>query len=328
MTMRSLLLLAAVVPVAVGMAVSAHAASEQQRARVVLVTSACDRGNLICKPFTRAVRRTGVAGRIVSPDPREDAVATLSLLTRQRHELIVVDPFWTEALAEVAPRFPKQRFGIVDVPISYIPGRPRNVASYVFETNEASYLAGWLAARMEQRRPGKDVVAAVGGARILPVNDFIVGFRAGARAAVPNVAVLTGYSNDFADSTKCEAIARRQIARGAGVVFNVANQCGLGAMRAARRAGLWAVGVDSDQSHLGPHVLTSVVKRFDIVMLTLLRQVRAGQVRVGRTTYLGLAERGSTLGRISPKVPAALRAELDRVSRRIVSGRIRVPGPS
>ena len=48
--------------------------------------------------------------------------------------------------------------------------------------------------RLEQRRPGRDVVGVVGGLR-----------SAG-------VAVLTGYSNDFADPNKCEAIAS-QIAR-------------------------------------------------------------------------------------------------------------------
>jgi basic membrane lipoprotein Med (substrate-binding protein (PBP1-ABC) superfamily) len=62
------------------------------------------------------------------------------------------------------------------------------------------------------------------------------------------------------------------------------------------------------------------------MMLTLLRQVRDGRIRRGGTTALGLRSGGAGLGRVSPKVPASLRAELDDVRRRIVAGEIRVPG--
>jgi basic membrane protein A and related proteins len=309
-----------------GTTLTERAGSAKEERRVVLVTGPCVEGNFICSPFKRALRRTGVSGRIVSPDFREDHVATLSLLARQGYDLIVVDPNWAETLGKVAPRFPKARFAILDVLLAEVEGRPRNVQGIVIRTHEAAYLAGWLATRLEQRRGGRDVVGVVGGWKIWQVDDFVVGFGAGARQASPNVTVLTGYSRDFADPTKCEAIARRQIARGAGVVFNVAGGCGLGTLRAAKRGGVWGIGVDTDQSFLGPHILTSVVKRYDVMVLTLLRQVRDGRIRAGVTTELTLRHGGAGLARISPKVPASLRAELDRVRGRIVAGEIRVPG--
>ena len=76
---------------------------------------------------------------------------------------------------------------------------------------------------------------------------------------------------------------------------------------------------------LGPHILTSVVKRYDVVMLTLLEQLRSGRIRGVITTALTLRQGGAT-GRISPRVPAALRSELDNLRRRIVAGEIRVLG--
>jgi basic membrane protein A and related proteins len=319
-------LLAGVLVLFACITMTARAGSEQDRPRVVLVTFPCSHANLICAPFERALRRTGTSGRIVSPDFREDQVATLSLLTRQGFDLVVVDFNFIETLGKVAPRFPKTSFGLLDVPVTEVPGRPRNVQALIVRTHEASYLAGWLAARLEQRRDGKDVVGAVGGFPIDQVNDFIVGFRAGAKRGAPGITVLTGYSRDFADPNKCEAIARRQIARGAGAVFNVAGACGLGTLRAAKRAGVWAIGVDRDQSGLGPHVLTSVVKRFDAVFLALLRDVQAGRRPTGGTREFHLRHGASGLGRINPKVPATLRAELERVRSRIVAGRIRVPG--
>lgn len=303
------------------------AAGPDQRPRVVFVTFPCSEPNFACAPFVQALRRTGVSGRLVSPDFRESQEGTLSLLARQGYELIIVDFNWTEALARVAPRFPEARFALLDLPLSEVRGRPRNVQSALIRTHEVSFLAGWLATRMEQRRAGKDVVGVVGGVRGLqPVEDFVVGFRAGARRASSKVTVITGYSDDFADPSRCEAVARSQIARGAGVVFNVAGACGLGTLRAAKRAGVWGIGVDVDQSHLGPHVLTSVVKRVDVLMVTLLRQVKAGRIRSGGTTQLRLRDNGAGFGRMSRTVPASLRAELESVRRLIVAGKIRVPG--
>jgi basic membrane protein A len=304
----------------------AYARSEQEQRRVVFVTDNCSGPNFLCPPFERALRQTGVSGRIVSPDAREDPVATLALLARQGYGLIIVSVTWANTLAQVAPRFPQARFAILDAPLADVRGRPANVQAVLIRTNEAAFLAGWLSARLEQRRPGRDVVGVVGGYSVQPVDDFIVGFRAGALFASPKVSVLTGYSDDFADPNKCEAIARSQIARGAGTVFNVAGLCGLGALRAAKRAGVWGVGVDTDQSALGAHILTSVVKRYDVVMLALVKQVRDGRIRHGLTTALTLRQGGATLGRISPKVPPALRADLIRLRSRIVAGEIRVPG--
>ena len=94
-------------------------------------------------------------------------------------------------------RFPKARFALFDAPLSILGGPTRNVQAMVIQPLEAAYLAGWLAARMERLRPGKDVVGAVGGVDIPPVNDFIVGFRAGARAADPGVTVPHGIFGRF-----------------------------------------------------------------------------------------------------------------------------------
>jgi basic membrane protein A len=138
--------------------------------------------------------------------------------------------------------------------------------------------------------------------------------------------VLRSYSNDFVDTNKCEALAKTQIAHRAGVVFNVAGACGLGALSAAKEAGVWGVGVDSDQSILGSFIITSVIKHYDVGFVKLLRQARAGTLSSeARTIVLGIRNGGASLGPISPKVPASLLAGLDRVREQILAGRLRVP---
>ena len=293
---------------------------------VVLVTGDCDSGNIICGPFVRAAKRTGARARIISPDAREDIVGTLSLLARQRHDLVVTDIFLSRELAEVAPKFPRTHFALFDGPLVIVDGTPSNVAAVLIRPNEAAYLAGWLAARLERSRPGPDIVGVVGGEPIPPVQDFVLGFRAGAKAASPRVTVLTGYSLDFTDPTKCATVARRQIAQGAGTVFDVAGGCGPGTLAAAKAAGVWAIGVDEDRAGLGPHILTSVVKRYDRAMAILMRGAKSGHLGFGRTTTIGLRAGGAELGRISRRVPAGVLAELAAVRARVVAGKVRVPG--
>jgi basic membrane protein A len=282
---------------------------------------------IVCDGFVRAARRTGVEGRIISPSLREDLADTLGLAARQRYDLITTfgagHPF---AIGAVAPHHPRARFAIIDQPLGAVPGRPPNVHAVVFRASEAAYIAGYLAARMEQRRAGTETVGVVGGFKFPPVVDFVVGFRAGARRASPRVRVLIDYSRNFVDASTCAAIARRQVARGAGVLFNVAGACGLGTLQVAAERDVWGIGVDADQSSLGPHILTSVLKDFGAGFEVLFRRLKAGRLGPGGETTLTMREGAVGLGKVHTAVPAPLRAELRRLERRIASGSLRVPG--
>ena len=74
------------------------------------------------------------------------------------------------------------------------------------------------------------------------------------------------YSQDFVDQAKCKEQALNQIANGAGVVFQVAGQCGLGVLSAAKEKGVFGIGVDADQGYLGAHVMTSATKKVDVAV--------------------------------------------------------------
>ena len=59
--------------------------------------------------------------------------------------------------------------------------------------------------------------------------------------------------------------------------------------------------------------------------MVFLRGVRDGTLRTGVTRTLTLRTGAARLGRVSPRVPAALRAELARVRARIIRGEIEIP---
>src|SRR5215469_17895960 len=105
------------------------------------------------------------------------------------------------------------------------------------------------------QKDGKTTVSSVGGIPVPAVVRYIAGFQAGAKAAVPSIQTINGYSQDFVAQDKCKSIALDQISKGSDVVFQVAGGCGLGALDAAKEKNVWGIGVDSDQSFVNNKVL-------------------------------------------------------------------------
>ena len=283
----------------------------------------------------RAVRELGIRGRVLTPAPKEGYVPSLSLLARQKYDLVIgnngaelapgsASPylFGARAIERVASDFPDTRFAIVDVAHDDLARRPKNVLSLVFSEEEAGYLAGHLAALVLTLSPGEEVISSVGGQRVPAVERYIAGYQAGARTANPRVTTLNTYTDDFVDPVKGRAVALSQIARGSRVVFQVASACGLGALEAAAERGVWGIGVDVDQSHLGPHILTSAVKRLDVAVFDTIEELARGTLETGRTRRFSLRNSGVGLGTISSAVPSWPKAEIEDVTARIVAGMI------
>jgi basic membrane protein A len=271
----------------------------------------------------RAQRQLGVQGRVFTSKAPGDYVPNLSALARQRYDLVIGVGFpMADAVDTVARRFPKTSFAIVDYSQGNLKHAPGNVEGLLFREQEAGYLVGYLAGLLEKQEGGDQRVASVGGVEIPRVDRYIAGFRAGARAADPQVTALNGYSQDFVDPAKCKEIALDEIARGADIVFQVAGQCGLGALDAARDRNVWGIGVDADQSFLGPHILTSALKRVDVAVFKTIEQVQDGSFSGGEDTVFDAASGGIGIGRISARVPPALVDQVREVEQRLAEGRI------
>jgi basic membrane protein A len=290
-------------------------------------TSSHDFRAVAYRGFLRAVKDFGVQGRVVQFDPfRQRPGETIASLARQRYDLIVVGEVPSlgdvDTLSAIGRRFPQSRFVITDLPV---PKAPKNVQGSVWRVEEPAYLAGYLAALMEKQREGKDVVGSVGGFSIPPVDTFIAGYEGGAKKADPRIRTLRGYAQSFFDTARCKSVALSQIAGGAGVVFDVAGLCGLGVLQAAKERGVWGIGVDVDQSYLGPQILTSVVKRYDVEVYATVEALVQGRLRTGGNSVWSLRNGGVGLGKISPKVPRALVAQVAKIRAEILAGTIKVP---
>ena len=271
----------------------------------------------------RAERDLGIQQRVYQAKSTQEYVPNLSTFARNGYDLTIGVGF-TEATAidTAATNFAKSKFAIVDVDQTEEPHKPPNLLGLLFREQETGYLVGYLAGLEEKRRSGPDVIGSVGGQKQPPVDRFIAGYQAGAKAADPGIKLLNGYSEDFADQAKCKQVALNQIEQGAGVIFQVAGGCGLGALDAAKEKGVWGIGVDADQSFLGSHILTSAVKRVDTAVFLAIKSVVDGKFKGGNMVF-GLKDNGVGIGKISSRVPKSEVAAVNKVRADIISGKIK-----
>ena len=284
-----------------------------------------DRGfnHLAYVGLLRAEKKLGIAGRVFQSPSAQDYIPNLAKFAQQGYDLVISVGFaQAAAVSTVAKRYPNTHFAIIDVDASTLAGKPKNVLGLLFREQEVGYLAGYLAGLVEKQKPGPDVIGSVGGMKEPPVDRFIAGYRAGAEKSDPGIKVLNGYSQDWVDLAKCKEVALNQIASGSTIEFQVAGGCGLGALDAAKERHVWGIGVDADQSFLGPHVLTSATKHVDQAVYLTIKDVIAGKFRGGRNSIFGLEDDGVGLGKISPKVPHSDVVAVDKTSREIASGKI------
>jgi basic membrane protein A and related proteins len=225
-----------------------------------------------------------------------------------------------------------RQFAITDYPVQIPPfstakGKliTKNVTGLTYAAQESGCLVGHMAALMVKRQGGAQIIGAVGGIKIPPVDVWIAGYKACAQRANKGIKVLVGYSQDFVDSTKCKAVAENLIAQGAKALFQVAGLCGLGTLKAADEANIWGIGVDVDQYALAGNVLTSGVKRVDEGVFQFIKAVKTGApLGTGNFTF-DLSNGGMGLGKTSPKVPKSIIASTNALKQRIIDGKYTPP---
>ena len=157
------------------------------------------------------------------------------------------------------------------------------------------------------------------------VDHYIAGYRFCAKKANPKVTVNFGYSQSFTDVAKCKELALNQIAAGSRVVFAVAGGCGVGSIDAAKEKKVWGIGVDADQSYLGPQVLTSALKRVDTAVYDTVKLYQAGKFKGGLDQRFTAKNGGVGIGEISSKVPKKIVLQNKAVYKLLASGKLKPP---
>ncbi len=252
---------------------------------------------------------------IANPTQREQASRRMA--ERGASPIVGIGFSQGSSIEKVAKDFPKQQFAIIDAVIK-LP----NVQSIVFKEQEGSFLVGMLAAMAS--KTGK--VGFVGGMDIPLISKFACGFEQGAKYANPKVqtsANMTGTTpTAWNDPARGAELAKAQFAGGVDVIFAAAGGTGIGVYQAAKDAGKYAIGVDSNQNHLHPGtMLTSMVKRVDVAVYNAFKGVTPG------VTALGLKEGGVDYAlddNNAKLITAEMKKKVDAAKADIISGKIKV----
>jgi basic membrane protein A len=283
--------------------------------------------------FERAQSELGVEGRVYVSESADDYLPNLTAAVDDGHDLVVAIGFLIQpSVVEVATEATDVNFAGVDQFFGEEPdcgGEGQspcavpNVLGLQFPSEEAGYLAGVVAAMMTKT----GTVSTVGGISIPPVNNWIAGFRQAVMDTNPEVKLLNAYSQTFEDQAKCKEIALDQIRQGSDVVFQVAGLCGLGALDAACQEGVFAIGVDADQSFAGDCVITSALKPLELAVFETIRSAQDGTFEGGTNRFFGIQEfpDAALLAPFTDDVSPEIEAAVEEAKQQLISGEIDPP---
>jgi len=174
------------------------------------------------------------------------------------------------------------------------------------------------------------------------IQNFFVGYEAGAKWANPDVEVLTPvFVGAWADPTKGKELATTLTELGADAIYSAAGKSGLGALEGAHEHGVYGYGVDACQCYLYPEILASMTKRVDVAVYQMIVSALTGTFEGG--IYAGgLSDQWVGLCRLPEEealwedtfefehdpLPAGVLDKILEAQEKILSGEIIVPTPS
>lgn len=260
--------------------------------------------------------------------------------------IYAVGYLFSQTLKTEAEANPDLHYAIIDSTAQDADGNPvevENVKPLTFDTAQAAYLAGYVAAGTSKT----GTVATYGGGKIPSVTIFMDGFADGVakynEVHGTNVKVLGwnkdsqdgSFTGDFEDQTKGKALTEGFISQGADVIMPVAGPVGAGTLAAAKeKDGVMVVWVDSDGVESNPDakdvILTSVMK--EIAAAVEQTGTEAAEGKFSSEPYVGTLENGGVglapFHEFDGEVSADLKKEVEDLKKQIISGEIEVNSPA
>jgi basic membrane protein A len=292
------------------------------------------------KGVTDAMDAFGIEGKYLESQQQTDYERNINLFIEEGCNLIVTVGFLLgDATQAAATANPDQKFSIVD--FAYDPVLP-NVLGQTFNTQEAAFLAGYVAAAVSQT----GIVGTFGGLQIPPVTVFMDGFALGVAhynaEKGTNVQVLGWnpetqeglFTGNFESTDDGRTMGESLMDEGADIIMPVAGPVGLGTAAAAmERGNVYIIGVDTDWFVTAPDyadiILTSVLKNMDITTFNAIRSVIDESFAGGVTN--GTLENGGVgladFHNMTDMVPSEVVTELETVREGLISGELQaLPG--
>lgn len=284
-------------------------------------------GDTVEKPANR-----GKLYDVVTAQTQDMYIPNLRQASDEGYDLIMVTGFtWADALSEVAPQYPDQKYTIVDV--DWV-GQP-NVMEFIYSEEQGSFLVG-LAAALQAKEDGiqNPRFGFIGGVPGATITKFEMGYVQGIRSVFPNAQIYDYYANDWGKPELAKAQAKNWYDMGVYCIFSAAGGTGNGTIAQAKEyrnqgKNVWAIGVDSDQYADGIYtgtksaVLTSMLKRVENSSLMVLKAVADGSFS-GGVVQMGMADDGVGYSTANSELSANVVKLVDAAKADINSGKIKI----
>jgi basic membrane protein A len=291
----------------------------------------------------QAGEELGFEAQFLESQSEADFAPNIQALIDQGCNLIVTVGFLLgDATAQAAEANPDQLFAIVDNDLFDADAEEDrnfdNVAELTFSTDQAAFLAGYVAAAMSET----GTVGTYGGINLPTVNIFMKGFQLGIEQYNTDSGTdvqLIGWDNaendglftgDFEDEAKGRANTETLLDQNADIIMPVAGPVGLGTIAAieARNSDAKVIWVDTDGCVSVPDscsmFLTSVMKNMDVAVHDVA--IAASEDNFEGGTNLGTLENDGVglapFNEFEDEVPQEVKDRLDELRQEIIDGEI------
>ena len=261
----------------------------------------------------------GVTVNYLESSGDADYIPNITSFIDEDYDLIIsVGYMLADATREAAEANPDQKFAIIDDSSC---SDLDNVTCLMFKQEQASYLVGYVSGLMTETNN----VGFVLGNASETMHLFGYGYLAGVLDANPDAKIQQYNAASFADAAGGKSAATTMVTNGADVIFHAAGGTGVGVIEGCKEAGIYAVGVDSDQSYLAPDtIITSAMKRVDVAVQTVSEEAINGTISGGIETY-ELSNGGVDIAPTTTLLPDDVISQVEDVKQKIISGEITVP---
>lgn len=286
----------------------------------------------------RAESELGVEIKYTESHSAADYNPNIEALISDNCDIIIgVGFLMADVMKEKATANPDLKFAIVD--FNYAE-KPENLKPLVFNTAEASYLAGYVSAGMS----AKGKLGTFVGLNIPTTAIFADGFEDGMKKYNEERGAdvkLVGWEKEkqdgtvvggFSDVPKGKTFSSQLIEQGVDVIMPVAGPVGAGSLAAAREAnnGTMVVWVDSDGYNAQPEfkdlILTTVVKEIGNSVFATIKELSEGNFSA--EAYIGNLKNGGVslapFHDFEDKVPAEVKEGVKKLEEQIKNGEIKV----
>ena len=267
----------------------------------------------------RAGEELGVTVNYLESATDADLAPNMETFIDEDYDLIIcIGYMMADAVRDAAELYPDQKFAIVDDSSN---SDLDNVTCMMFEQEQASYLVGLAAGYTTE----SNVVVFVTVAANETMNSFGYGYLAGVLDANPDATILQYNANSFGDASGGKSAVNNMVTNDADVIFHAAGGTGIGVIDGCKENGIWAIGVDSDQSPLAPEtILTSALKRVDNACYDATKETILGTIEGGVKTY-DLAAGGVDIAPTTDNLSKDVLEKIEKAKKDIIAGDLVVP---